>query len=337
MWIRKRYSKLGPYGSWNSFAMATSLFLLVVCLMLILLVRSKLPNGSEKESVPKDIVHGESWDANISKSKKLSANKKNKRSRKKINRYVTMSQSSKSTLEDKVDDFFVTEYNTTSKSPKALAEEKAAKYDSWKWDEGWIRVEENKVECLDGHGYFHHPEKLEFEKQQNGIWQQAWAPENGQYMLPFCHTGRVSNLMRCLRGALLLAGLLNRTLIVPIQVPSLRQDTRPHIDIDYVNKCAGENTVISLDDYKAKFGDPAVVTSVICIDEHCINKNRRTGEWGISQEKWYSDIIFSTQVEKWNKPVQIPASAENLLKTYGKIGKGILYVHTDYYVKSLMK
>ncbi|CAI5470262.1 unnamed protein product [Closterium sp. Yama58-4] len=63
----------------------------------------------------------------------------------------------------------------------------------------------------------------------------AWAPEKDRYILMDCHRGRSSTRIRCFRNYMLLAGLSNRTLLVPMNTTEVASgyDRRIVFDFDH--------------------------------------------------------------------------------------------------------
>ncbi|CAI5956579.1 unnamed protein product [Closterium sp. NIES-64] len=63
----------------------------------------------------------------------------------------------------------------------------------------------------------------------------VWAPEKDRYILMDCHRGKSSTRIRCFRNYMLLAGLSNRTLLVPMNTTEVASgyDRRIVFDFDH--------------------------------------------------------------------------------------------------------
>ncbi|GJP52764.1 hypothetical protein CLOM_g11848 [Closterium sp. NIES-68] len=77
----------------------------------------------------------------------------------------------------------------------------------------------------------------------------AWVPQPGKHILMDCQRSQVSNRIGCMRRHLLLAGLLNRTLVVPLRPSEVTRfyDRRAFLHLPHLQGCYGPRSVISLD------------------------------------------------------------------------------------------
>lgn len=207
----------------------------------------------------------------------------------------------------------------------------------WKLDEGNITVNGTEVTCLNGHGSLHYTLQQKKQGFRDKIWEQPWVPGKGKFLLPFCWSGRTRNMIECLHGALLLAGILNRTLIVPLNHTIGNVHLRSSIDVNYINECFGENTAISLQSYLEKFGSPAIVSHAICV-ERCFSTRRfktENGFWNGSKlssaKPFYPNVIFSKDFQLLKHRMDGALKAKGLVETFGGIGDGILYISSVAY------
>lgn len=206
---------------------------------------------------------------------------------------------------------------------------------SWLIDEGAITINGTKVQCETGHGYLYRPDYIENERKQANnlsiVWQRPWNPSKGKFMIGWCKVGRISNHVRCFRQVMLLAGLLNRTLIQPLVVDMLGIDLSPYFDLDHMRQCYGNNTVISYNDYVKTYGSPPVLDHVLCIEGgSCpINANQTVGI--IAKRGWYKGSTVSPNVTVWGFPRKPHRkSADYMVEHYGKIPEGVLHVHSEH-------
>ncbi|CAI6004904.1 unnamed protein product [Closterium sp. NIES-64] len=87
----------------------------------------------------------------------------------------------------------------------------------------------------------------------NGLLQ--WKPEADRYLLLSCHKGKLSERLVCLQHHLLLAGLLNRTLLVGrFHSKGVRGEHSWElaVDIGHLRMCYGEDTVLLAHEWRAR-------------------------------------------------------------------------------------
>ena len=77
---------------------------------------------------------------------------------------------------------------------------------------------------------------------------------------------QISNRIGCYRSSAVLAGLLNRTLIVHLNPGHVDggYDRRIVLDVDHFRKCWGANTIISSAEYGKKYGQKINIDAVKC-------------------------------------------------------------------------
>ncbi|CAI5514806.1 unnamed protein product [Closterium sp. Naga37s-1] len=113
-----------------------------------------------------------------------------------------------------------------------------------------------------------------------------WAPEKDRYILMDCHRGKSSTRIRCFRNYMLLAGLSNRTLLVPMNTTEVASgyDRRIVFDFDHAWRCYGPLSVLSTQDFLdlnkggAEEGGggvkdgKVVIDQVLCLRATCYNQ-----------------------------------------------------------------
>ncbi|CAI5532294.1 unnamed protein product [Closterium sp. Naga37s-1] len=113
-----------------------------------------------------------------------------------------------------------------------------------------------------------------------------WVPEKDRYILMDCHRGKSSTRIRCFRNYMLLAGLSNRTLLVPMNTTEVASgyDRRIVFDFDHVWRCYGPLSVLSTQDFLdlnkggAEEGGggvkdgKVVIDQVLCLRATCYNQ-----------------------------------------------------------------
>ncbi|GJP34812.1 hypothetical protein CLOM_g19232 [Closterium sp. NIES-68] len=82
----------------------------------------------------------------------------------------------------------------------------------------------------------------------------AWEPQPDKYILMDCQRNQVSNRIRCIRNYLIMAGVLNRTLVAPFRPSDVNRgyDRRVFFDLNHTRRCYGPRTVITLDELLAE-------------------------------------------------------------------------------------
>ncbi|CAI5494565.1 unnamed protein product, partial [Closterium sp. Naga37s-1] len=107
----------------------------------------------------------------------------------------------------------------------------------------------------------------------NATWEQGaltrgtvrWTPASNRFLLTHCVRGQITNRLLCLRNHMLLAGLLNRTLIIPFHRSEtiLNYDLHLVLDLAYLRSCIGP-TVFTTAEFRRKFRRPVQVSQVVC-------------------------------------------------------------------------
>ncbi|CAI5483774.1 unnamed protein product [Closterium sp. Yama58-4] len=107
----------------------------------------------------------------------------------------------------------------------------------------------------------------------------TWHPHPDRYLLAVCVRGQVNNRIGCLYRHLILAALLNRTLLVPARLPSLtpllcQRGASGRVcpsyplplfwDLNHTRRCLGAASVIRSDEFAARFGRPVEVNHMRC-------------------------------------------------------------------------
>eukprot|EP00850_Spirogloea_muscicola_P011076 SM000067S20353 [mRNA] locus=s67:583348:590859:+ [translate_table: standard] len=99
-----------------------------------------------------------------------------------------------------------------------------------------------------------------------------WIPTPGRYLLATCYFGEVSNQIDCMESQLIAAGLLNRTLVVDRKTVLVHGKWKwswdVFWDVEHSEACFGKDTVISMDEYKARHPEPdgtVTIHEVTCL------------------------------------------------------------------------
>ncbi|CAI5999239.1 unnamed protein product, partial [Closterium sp. NIES-65] len=113
-----------------------------------------------------------------------------------------------------------------------------------------------------------------------------WSPNGRKYLLALCSTGGMSNHLFCLREFALMAGALNRTLVVPMGPHELTLPLSLVFDMPFLRACYGPKTALTLDEYKQFVGRGSMkVTHVLCLVKGC-HLVPDAGEWGAQRGEW---------------------------------------------------
>ncbi|GJP46887.1 hypothetical protein CLOM_g6137 [Closterium sp. NIES-68] len=111
-----------------------------------------------------------------------------------------------------------------------------------------------------------------------------WAPEKDRYILMDCHRGKSSTRVRCFRNYMLLAGLANRTLLVPMNTTEVASgyDRRIVFDLNHTRRCYGPLSVLSTQEFvdlSKQQGEgggvkegKVVIDQVLCLRAACYNQ-----------------------------------------------------------------
>ncbi|CAI5522541.1 unnamed protein product [Closterium sp. Naga37s-1] len=119
-----------------------------------------------------------------------------------------------------------------------------------------------------------------------------------------CHPTQMSNHLFCLREFALMAGALNRTLVVPMGPHELTLPLSLVFDVPFLRACYGPMTALTLDEYKQFVSHPCCraavmphalvcavgrgsmeVTHVLCLVKGC-HLVPDAGEWGAQRGEW---------------------------------------------------
>ncbi|CAI5501113.1 unnamed protein product [Closterium sp. Naga37s-1] len=88
----------------------------------------------------------------------------------------------------------------------------------------------------------------------------AWVPQPGKYILMDCQRSQASNRIGCIRRHLLLAGMLNRTLVVPLKPDEVSRfyDRRTFLHLPHLHRCYGPRSAIPLQQLREEVRGAAV-------------------------------------------------------------------------------
>ncbi|CAI5985324.1 unnamed protein product [Closterium sp. NIES-64] len=117
----------------------------------------------------------------------------------------------------------------------------------------------------------------------------AWEPQADRYVLMDCHRNQVgvvtmcgkqlSNRIRCIKNHLVVAGVFNRTLVVPLRAHEVARhyDRRTFFHLPHTRLCYGPQSVISLDALSVATasapGATVQVDQVLCLQKQCYNQS----------------------------------------------------------------
>lgn len=123
-------------------------------------------------------------------------------------------------------------------------------------------------------GSLYNPEVVEELRSRGTI---RWAPNPEKFLVAYCVRNQISNRMLCLRNHLLVAGYLNRTLVVPYHKKENHKfyDLRVVFDVEHARNCFGR-AVFTTAEYRRKYRHPLVVDRITCWhgpDKFCPQNN----------------------------------------------------------------
>ncbi|KAJ7531183.1 hypothetical protein O6H91_14G035400 [Diphasiastrum complanatum] len=114
----------------------------------------------------------------------------------------------------------------------------------------------------------------------------AWRPSGNRYLLAICTSGQMSNHQICIEKHMFFAALLNRTLVLP----SFKVDYnyQHFLDLAHVQRCLGNGTVISFEDFLAMKQGHVHVDLLLCYMHGCYLDAEHERKWkalGLSWEQ----------------------------------------------------
>eukprot|EP00271_Cylindrocystis_brebissonii_P021600 TRINITY_DN781_c0_g1_i1.p1 TRINITY_DN781_c0_g1~~TRINITY_DN781_c0_g1_i1.p1 ORF type:complete len:667 (+),score=25.01 TRINITY_DN781_c0_g1_i1:237-2237(+) len=117
----------------------------------------------------------------------------------------------------------------------------------------------------------------------NGFPSQAtatslpWNPNPERFLFGLCSWGQMGNRLLCLHNYMLVAALLNRTLVLPREMPLLRRQTkRRDYDLEWVldrerfRLCLGRYTLLFDTEYMARFHSETIPVDLQCWYPNCV-------------------------------------------------------------------
>ncbi|GJP35210.1 hypothetical protein CLOM_g19719 [Closterium sp. NIES-68] len=120
---------------------------------------------------------------------------------------------------------------------------------------------------------------------------ESWTPRKNRYLLALCVYGRLSNQEQCLRNYLIVAAILQRTLIIPTESCGVAYATfcwrwDNIVDVTRMRACLapayGNNeTVITVDEYAAREGRDVAIDHIACCSSHSCFDN-----WALMKEHY---------------------------------------------------
>lgn len=167
-----------------------------------------------------------------------------------------------------------------------------------------------------------------------------WDPQPDKFLVLLCYHGEVSHRMKCIRNHAILSGLLNRTLIVPMDIAMVPQngDHRYVFDIDNFRRCYGEKTILTTSEYEEKYESPVVIDQVFCWtdkfdscpfqteeDSTTVPKNHQLKGQAVSALLGLKTVLFSQDVHHHMADLGVQVVLEEFLMNYRlALGKTLL-------------
>ncbi|CAI5985067.1 unnamed protein product [Closterium sp. NIES-65] len=89
----------------------------------------------------------------------------------------------------------------------------------------------------------------------------AWEPQADRYVLMDCHRNQLSNRIRCIKNHLVVAGVFNRTLVVPLRAHEVARhyDRRTFFHLPHTRLCYGPQSSIECPNALAVAPHPAIL------------------------------------------------------------------------------
>ncbi|CAI7930149.1 unnamed protein product, partial [Closterium sp. NIES-54] len=157
-----------------------------------------------------------------------------------------------------------------------------------------------------------------------------WSPDGRKYLLALCSTGGMSNHLFCLREFALLAGALNRTLVVPMGPHELTLPLSLVFDVPFLRACYGPKTALTLDEYKQFVGRGSMeVTHMLCLVKGChlVPDAAPGGQFKASKGRISLANVTVPAVEQWVwSGLPDKHSLQAFLKVYSRVPNGVLVI-----------
>ncbi|CAI5501152.1 unnamed protein product [Closterium sp. Naga37s-1] len=157
-----------------------------------------------------------------------------------------------------------------------------------------------------------------------------WSPDGRKYLLALCSTGGMSNHLFCLREFALLAGALNRTLVVPMGPHELTLPLSLVFDVPFLRACYGPKTALTLDKYKQFVGRGSMeVTHVLCLVKGChlVPDAAPGGQFKASKGRISLANVSVPAVEQWAwSGLPDKHSLQAFVKVYSRVPDGVLVI-----------
>lgn len=129
-----------------------------------------------------------------------------------------------------------------------------------------------------------------------------WAPPGDKFLFPLCYSGQISNRLVCMHAHLLLAVLLNRTLVVPErETGALGYAYSIAVDVPHARRCLGGDdanlTIVTLAEYRALTPGlarraPTVVDRLVCWKPNCPDTPLRHQIWSDTDSSGTPTVTF---------------------------------------------
>ncbi|CAI5503657.1 unnamed protein product [Closterium sp. Naga37s-1] len=158
-----------------------------------------------------------------------------------------------------------------------------------------------------------------------------WSPDGRKYLLALCSTGGMSNHLFCLREFALMAGALNRTLVVPMGPHELTLPLSLVFDVPFLRACYGPKTALTLDEYKQFVGRGSMeVTHVLCLVKGCHlvpDAAAPGGQFKASKGRISLANVTVPAVAQWAwSGLPDKHSLQAFLKVYSSVPNGVLMI-----------
>eukprot|EP00271_Cylindrocystis_brebissonii_P000436 TRINITY_DN10521_c0_g3_i1.p1 TRINITY_DN10521_c0_g3~~TRINITY_DN10521_c0_g3_i1.p1 ORF type:complete len:518 (+),score=24.47 TRINITY_DN10521_c0_g3_i1:609-2162(+) len=95
----------------------------------------------------------------------------------------------------------------------------------------------------------------------------AWVPARDKFLYMFCSYGGMRNRLMCYRNSALIAGLLNRTLLVNTNSTEVNgnYDRSVSLDLMALGHCIGHDTIMTFDQFRTNYNEEPYVDQVLCL------------------------------------------------------------------------
>lgn len=167
------------------------------------------------------------------------------------------------------------------------------------------------------------------------IWDNTWEPQPDRFLMAYCQLGRVSNRVLCFLNAIKVASVLNRTLLITMDPRYLLHHYDRHLmmDIDHVRLCYGNNTIMTVQEYRDVYKTNVVIDQVLCAGRPSC-PDRMNFSQPESSFGYWDGIRFSESAKNPQLPEREQGvfTKEEILSHFGNASGRVVFMGEFFYI-----